>query len=189
MGKGGEEQQGQRRAAGPAWGTPGAAAGWELRGPWSLPEEEVVAPWQAGALSPGALGKVVVLPMGTGGAPWGQGSLQDRPLNARTSRRHQYLVAGTSPWGMEALKPKLGLHCRRQVMEAHGGLGMGEGATKLALEAQGVPGAGKGAHRGSGEGRAWRRRGPSARQRMAPAAPRIPEPGQPGRGEQRRRAE
>lgn len=74
-------------------------------------------------------------------------------------------------------------------MEAHGGLGMGEGATQPALEAQGVPGAGKGAHRGSGEERAWRQRGPSARLRMAPAAPRIPEPGQPGRGEQERRAE
>lgn len=61
---------------------------------------------------------------------------------------------------------------------------VGEGATKLALGAWEVRGAGTGVYRGSREARANRQGEPWVRQVMATQAPSIPKAGQQIRGEQ-----
>lgn len=95
------------------------------------------------------------------GAPGAQGHLQ-----AGTSRSHLYLGVKASSRGAGLLRPKLG---QRQMTEA-----------------QGVLGAGEGAHGGSGQGRAQSLWGPWVRWAAAPAGPRIPGPGPLVRGLQAR---
>lgn len=176
--QGGEEQLGQCGVVGQAWGELETAVGPEVLVPWGPLEKEVLAPRQAGAMSPGALGQVVMLTTGKQGASGGQRSLQDRHLQART------FLAGNSPWGAGVLRPKVRAPCWGQRMEAQGRPWEGARATEPALEAQEVPGAGKGMSRGSGEGRARGPQGPWARQAMGPEASSIPRAGQQVRAEQ-----
>ena len=98
---------------------------------------------------------------GMQGAPGAQGHLQ-----AGTSRSHLYLRVKASSRAAGLLRPKLG---QRQMMEA-----------------QGVPGAGEGAHGGSGQGRAQSPWEPWVRWAAVPAGPRIPGPGLPVGGLQAR---
>jgi hypothetical protein len=56
--------------------------------PQSSLEEDIIAPKQAWALSPGALREVEILTMGKSEATGSQGSIQDRHLEASTSRTH-----------------------------------------------------------------------------------------------------
>lgn len=78
--------------------------------PQGLLEEESPAPKQAGALRPGTLSEVTMMTMGKEGATGGQGSFQDRRLQARPPRNLHHLVAELRARG------------RRQMVTAQGSL-------------------------------------------------------------------